>query len=111
MSKPSFFDFLSPYDGPVVPGLEQYEKVYAKDQPEYIPLRTLPGQQGISAIARMALTPKQRQAIAYGADIYIELLHFGGPLAPSRVMVAGPMPDSDAWRSWWRAATGGTYPV
>jgi hypothetical protein len=34
-------DYLQPHNGPVVDGLEQQEVVYAKDQPEYNPLRTL----------------------------------------------------------------------
>jgi hypothetical protein len=46
------FDFVEPHDGPVVVGLEKFETVYAKNQPQYHPLRTLPGRQGDSAIGR-----------------------------------------------------------
>ena len=35
------FSYLKPKDGVVIPGFEQKEVVYAEDQPEYIPLRTL----------------------------------------------------------------------
>jgi hypothetical protein len=43
------FDYLSASIGPVVEGLEDYEKIYALDQPQYIPLRTLPGENGMAA--------------------------------------------------------------
>ena len=104
------FDILAPYDGPVVKGLEQFEKTYAKDQPQFRPLRTLPGRKGESAIARFSLTDVQRKAIAEGADLYLEILHFRGPLAPSLLMVMSELPDTDNARGWWRSQTGGTYP-
>lgn len=83
------FDYLSPKNGPVFEGLEHREVVYAKDQPEYIPLRTL-----VSAgtdrkvLSRWTFTDKQRQAIANGADIYLELSTFGRPLQPIRMIVS-----------------------
>ena len=103
------FDILKPHDGPVVVGLEQFEKVYAKDQPQYTPLRTLPGRNGESAIARFHLTDSQRKAIAEGADIYLELLHFRWPLAPSLLMVMSEPADTDNFRHWWKAQTQAPY--
>lgn len=105
------FDYLTPHDGPVVIGLEQFEKVYAKDQPQYRPLRTLPGRDGDSAIARFSLTEAQRKAIAEGADLYLELLHYGGPLAPSLIMVMSKPADTDNFRGWWKAQTRAPYPL
>lgn len=105
------FDILNPHDGPVVVGLEQFETVYAKDQPQYRPLRTLPGRDGNSAIARFSLNDAQRKAVAEGADIYLELLHFRRPLAPSLLMIMSEPPDTDTFRAWWRAQTDGAYPV
>lgn len=105
------FDFLSSHDGPVIVGLEQFETVYAKDQPQYKPLRTLPGRQGNSAISRYHLTDEQRKAIAEGADIYLELLHFKGPLEPSLLMVMSEPVDSDNFRKWWKAQTSGPYVI
>ncbi len=106
------FDYLSSHDGPVVKGLEQFETVYAKNQPEYLPLRTLPGENGNSAISRFHLTEKQRKAISEGADIYLEILHFKGPLAPSRLMVMDePSESATHFKEWWKAQTKGTYPV
>lgn len=105
-------DYLSAHDGPVITGLEQFETVYAKNQPQYIPLRTLPGENGDSAISRFHPTDEQRKAIAEGADIYLELLHFTGPLAPSRMMILTEEPDAvDDFHAWWKAQTRGTYPL
>lgn len=103
------FDFVDPYDGPVVVGLEKFETVYAKNQPQYRALRTLPGLNGDSAISRFHFTDAQRKAIAEGADIYLELLHFRGPLAPSLIMVMSEPPDTDNFRLWWKAQTKAPY--
>lgn len=35
------FDWLLPVERAVVEGLEEHEVIYAKDQPEYLPLRAL----------------------------------------------------------------------
>jgi len=106
------FDYLTLHDGPVVGGLEQYETVFAKNQPQYLPMRTLPGENGNSAIARFHLTDEQRKAVADGADIYLELLHYKGPLAPSRLMVmSDPKPDATHFKEWWKVQTKGAYPI
>lgn len=82
------FDYLTPAIGAVVKGLENHETIYALEQMgEFNPIRTLQGEHGKSAIYRMELTDAQRQIIAEGGDVLIEILHFGGPLAPSRVMI------------------------
>ena len=81
------FDYLKPALGEVVDGLEDHEKIYALEQGQYLPIRTLQGERGNSAIYRCELTQQQRQMVADGADVLIEILHFGGPLAPSRVML------------------------
>jgi hypothetical protein len=94
------FDYLKPKDGPVLDGFEEKEVVYAKDQPEYIPLRTL-----ISAgperkvLSRWTLTDKQREAVAKGADVFLELMTFGKPLQPIRMIISDGgsdcLPDDD----------------
>jgi hypothetical protein len=110
------FDYLKPSIGPVVDLLEDHEKIYALDQPEYTPLRTLPGEDGMSAIYRCDLTPEQRQMIADGADILVEILHFKGPLAPSRVMLlnqqnldVGKGESKESLAEWFGAQTKGPY--
>lgn len=83
------FDYLQPRNGPVVDGLEHQETVYAKDQPEYVPLRTLRSNGRMGAvISRWTLTPEQRKAVAEGADIFLELSTFHGPLQPTRVAIS-----------------------
>jgi hypothetical protein len=83
------FDYLSPKDGPVIDGLESKEVVYAKDQPEYIPLRTLKSDGPMGAvISRWTLTQEQRIAVVNGADIFLELSTFGNPLQPIRMAIS-----------------------
>lgn len=83
------FLYLKPADRPVIDGLEAEEVVYAKDQPQYMPLRTLQSRdQERRVLSRWALTPSQRQAILDGSDIYLELMTFGSPLQPIRIAVA-----------------------
>jgi len=84
-----FFESLDIHDGPVVEGLEKYETVIAKDQPQYRPLRAIiqgradPVLKSTGAIlTRWTLTPEQREAILQGADVYLEILTFGQPLQP-----------------------------
>jgi hypothetical protein len=84
--------FLNPHDGPVVPGLEGYETVYAREQPQYRPLRALRMQSvpGVPVLSRWTLTPEQRQAVASGADIYLQLLTFGNDLQPCLLSIGEP---------------------
>jgi hypothetical protein len=89
------FEYLHPAQGPVIPGLEEFEIVMAKDQPEYIPLRVIPGQtrEG-ERLSRWTLTESQRKAIAEGADIFLELLTFNYAMQPIRIAVCDtPNPD------------------
>jgi hypothetical protein len=84
-----FFEYLNPANKPVIPGLEQFEVVYAKEQPEYIPLRTLRSRTDEGKVmSRWDLTAEQRQAIYRGADVYLTLLTFQGPLQPITLAVA-----------------------
>jgi hypothetical protein len=83
------FEYLKPRNGPVVDGLESQEVVYAANQPEYIPLRSLraDGRMG-AVISRWTLTPEQRRAVAEGADVFLELSTFNQPLQPIRMSVS-----------------------
>lgn len=113
----SRFDYLSTDPAqPVFDGLDEFEKIYAlgQDKEGYTPIRTLPGENGKSAIYRLPLTESQRQMVADGADILVEILHFGGPLAPSRVMLLndkdlGEDESTTIFREWFCAQTSGTY--
>jgi hypothetical protein len=89
-------DYLLPKDGPVFDGLESKEVVYAKDQPEYIPLRTLVyAGRDTKVISRWTLTDEQRKAVAEGADIFLMLFTFGHPLQPIQMAVSDGKDDTD----------------
>lgn len=89
------WEYLQPADRPVVDGLEQHEVIYAKDQPEYIPLRCLRAKtQMREVLSRWTLTPEQRKMVAEGADIFLELSTFGEPLQPIRLQVSA---DPEPW--------------
>jgi len=94
--------YLKPKDGPVIPGLEGREVIYAKDQPEYIALRTLVGNdRDRRVLSRWEPTPEQRKAIAEGADIYLQLLTFGQPLQPILMLVS-----DGSWEDWEKISIG-----
>lgn len=94
--------YLDPKNGPVVDGLEEKEIVYAKHQEQYTPLRTL-----VSAgtqrrvFSRWTFTDEQRKAIADGADVFLELLTFGHPLQPIRMILSDGKLDPDWVRVCW----------
>jgi hypothetical protein len=91
-----FFEYLNPFDGPVVEGMEKFEVVFAKDQPQYIPLRAITSRDDRKDVmSRWTFTPEQRKAIADGADIYLRLLTFGHPLQPISICV------TDKWQPDW----------
>lgn len=94
------FSFVGIKDGPVIEGMESEEVVYAKDQPQYLPLRSLvsSGPRG-GVISRWTFTPEQRKAIAEGADVFLEISTGHRPLQPIRVMVSDGKLDHD----WVRA--------
>jgi hypothetical protein len=64
------------------------EVVYAKDQPEYIPLPTLKCVDG-RAVSRWEPTPEERAKIAAGADVYLTVHTFNQPLQPVLLTVNG----------------------
>lgn len=109
------FDYLTPAIGAVVDGLEDYEKIYALEQmAEYVPIRTLPAEEGKSSIYRCELTDDQRRMVADGADVLVEILHLGGPLAPSRIMLLnqnnfGEDESKEAMARWFGAQSKGPY--
>lgn len=69
------------------------ERVIALDQPEYLPIVTLPiryadGTSGLSV--RFRLTDDERRAISEGADFIVTELTFGLPMTPIHVCVCAP---------------------
>lgn len=94
------FSFVGIKDGPVIEGMESEEVVYAKNQPEYLPLRSLvsSGPRG-GVISRWTFTPEQRNAIFHGADVFLEISTGHKPLQPIRMMVS----DGQLDPGWVRA--------
>lgn len=74
---------------PVIPGMEMMETVYAKDQPQYVPLPTLKNSEH-QILARFKLTDKERTDLFEGADIYVCVLTYGHPLQPFMISVEHP---------------------
>lgn len=75
------FEYLKPRNAPVVDGLESQEVVYAENQPQYIPLRTLCANGEMGAVL-------SREAVAAGADIFLELSTFHETLQPIRMAIS-----------------------
>jgi len=73
---------------PIVPGMEDFEVVYAKDQPEYTPLPALRTER--SLVTRWKLSDEERRKIAEGSDLFIAVMHFGGPLQPLLPLIGSP---------------------
>ena len=65
---------------PVVPGNEEFEVVYAKNDPTYPPLPVLRTEHAM--LSRWRLTDEERAYIAAGGDLFICVLHFGDKLQP-----------------------------
>lgn len=67
---------------PIVKGFEHLEVVFAKNQPEYIPLPALPVDDSQRIITRWKLTWKERVAILFGRHIFLWVSTFGNKLQP-----------------------------
>ena len=89
------FEYLQPADRPVIDGLEEHELIMAKKQKQYRPLRCLPSNDSDGyRMSRWTLTTEQREAVAAGADIFLELMTFNHPMNPIRIAVSdNPNPD------------------
>lgn len=106
------FDYLTTGVDEVVKGLEQFEKIYALEQRQYIPVRSLPAENGASAIMRYELKPHHRRMVVHGADILLEIVHFGGDLAPSRMMILnqnGIDKENLLFKKWFAAQSKAPY--
>jgi len=73
---------------PVVPGNDEFEVCYAKNQPEYLPLPALGTEHAM--LTRWRLTDDERKRLAEGGDLFIAVMHFGHKLQPLMPMVVTP---------------------
>jgi hypothetical protein len=71
---------------PVIEGMGEFEVIYAKDQPPYLPLPVLKVHDG-KILCRWELDAEDRKKIWDGADVYITVLPCGGPLQPHKVEI------------------------
>ena len=77
---------------PVVPGLEEFEKIIALEQSEYFPICVLyaSNMPGAPMVVRFRPTDEQRAKIAAGADLVLSQLTFKGGFAPVNFQVCDP---------------------
>lgn len=78
---------------PVVTGYEEFEVVYAKNQPEYNPLPVLRTDKIL--VTRWKLTEEERKHIAEGGDLFVAVMHFGQLLQPVKPIAA---PEDEVMR-------------
>ena len=74
---------------PVIDSPYIHEVVYAKDQPEYIPLPVVKQRNGVLT-SRWKLSWKERLRVLFSGSIYLQICTFNQPLQPSRVSVEPP---------------------
>jgi len=75
---------------PVAKGFEQLEVVFAKDQPEYLPLPALPIDDGNRLITRWRLTMRERLLILFHGNVYLWISTFKNPLQPVAITAEAP---------------------
>lgn len=74
---------------PVMKGFEDLEVIYAKDQPEYLPLPVIRLIDG-HLITRWRLTFKERLRVLLHGDLYLQVHTFSKPLQPLKLSVEPP---------------------
>lgn len=73
---------------PVIPGMEERETVFAKNQPPYLPLAALPVKDGI--VTRWRMSWKERLQALWHGDVYLWIKTFGKPLQPVMLRTERP---------------------
>ena len=77
----------------IIPGFKLPEDemiVYAKDQPEYIPLPAWKGPDGLR-VTRWRLTWKERLQVLLGGSLWLSILTFDRPLQPVKLAAECPI--------------------
>ena len=77
---------------PVIPGAQEIEVVYARNQPQYQPLPVIRTKHVL--MSRWQLTDEERQHLASGGDLF--LLHLGTGIQPTLPVAASPQMALDA---------------
>jgi len=70
-------------------GIPLVEFVYAKNQPEYIPLPVVKERNGV-VTSRWKLTWKEMLSVLFHGSIYLQVMTFNKPLQPMSMSVSPP---------------------
>ena len=71
----------------------KHERVFAKDQPPYIPLPAVVTSNGV--VTRWKPTFKERLLLIFGGSLYLQVLTFGQLLQPVKLSVEEPVLEDD----------------
>jgi hypothetical protein len=84
--------YVKQREGPVVPGLEDFEVPIAKNQPQYEKLRAIVSHDRARTVLSVwSFNDKQKELIAAGACLYLEVQTFGADIQPVRLFISeGP---------------------
>jgi hypothetical protein len=74
---------------PVLKRSDAPEIVFAKDQPQYIPLPAVRSEDGLIT-TRWKLTWRERLTLFLRGDLYLQVLTFNRPLQPLKLSVTEP---------------------
>lgn len=74
---------------PVIKGRDAQEIVFAKDQPEYVPLPGVRTKDGM-VTSRWQLTLGERLRLLFTGSLYLQVLTFNKPLQPVKLSVSQP---------------------
>lgn len=75
---------------PIVPGFDLPVTVFAKDQPDYLPLPAFRCEDG-AVVTRWRLTFGERLKILLSGDLWLTVLTFHRPLQPVKLTTACPI--------------------
>ncbi len=75
---------------PVIPGLTLPEVVYAKDQPEYIPLPAYRTDDGL-VVTRWRLSWLERLRVLVSGSVWLSILTYNKPLQPVKMDASCPV--------------------
>jgi len=75
---------------PVIPGFEHLEVVFAKDQPQYLPLPALPLDDGNQIVTHWRLSWRERLMALFRGDLYLRVMTFRKPLQPISLSLERP---------------------
>jgi len=98
---------MQPTSPVLTPEFQDLEIIYAKNQPEYVPLPVLKRSDGV-VLSRWKLTDQERAAIASGADIFLFNWTFNQPLQPVAIEVGECYRDLAGYAAFMRVAGVGT---